>query len=442
MKQLTFLLINPWIYDFAAFDLYFKPVGLLSLANRLKRIGCRVILLDCMDRYDDYFIKNNLVYDKKYGTGKYHFEIIEKPHVLHFIQRDYKRHGLPFAEVERRLKSLKAEKIDAVLITSFMTYWYPGVVDMIRLVKKILVSTPTFLGGIYATLMKKHAIEHTHADLILTENKISSTIKDIFLYLKSDIPEVSRSISYKDEEEPLYDLYTRLSYCVVILSKGCPFHCSYCASKILQKQFKIKDTNGVIDNLKYYLNKYDINNVAFYDDALLYQFDNNLKKFLLGLRKSDIYFHTPNGLHLKFINEAVAQCLYEYQFKMIRLSLETSSVERQKRTGSKTSNREFLSAIGDLHRAGFKQKDLEVYILFGFPDQKVQEIKETIQFIKDNGGTPKIVEYSLIPGTSDYKYFIGDKYIDPLLHNNSVFFQKYTQFTIDDFSELRSLAKL
>ena len=44
------LLINPWITDFAAHDLWAKPMGLLMLASLLREGGCRVSFVDCLDR--------------------------------------------------------------------------------------------------------------------------------------------------------------------------------------------------------------------------------------------------------------------------------------------------------------------------------------------------------------------------------------------------------
>ena len=42
------LLVNPWIYDFAAFNLWCEPLGLLSIGAVLQQAGCRVDLLDCL----------------------------------------------------------------------------------------------------------------------------------------------------------------------------------------------------------------------------------------------------------------------------------------------------------------------------------------------------------------------------------------------------------
>jgi len=45
------LLINPWIYDFAAYDEWVKPLGLLYIGTFLEKFGYRVSLINCMDRH-------------------------------------------------------------------------------------------------------------------------------------------------------------------------------------------------------------------------------------------------------------------------------------------------------------------------------------------------------------------------------------------------------
>jgi hypothetical protein len=43
------LLINPWITDFAAYNFWIKPLGLLYIASLLRKSGFRVTLIDCLD---------------------------------------------------------------------------------------------------------------------------------------------------------------------------------------------------------------------------------------------------------------------------------------------------------------------------------------------------------------------------------------------------------
>ncbi len=439
-KEINLLLINPWIYDFAAFDLYMKPLGLLYLSSHLKKAGANIFFIDCMNRLDEFFIKNKFIKNKKYGTGKFYYEEIEKPEILNFYPRKFKRYGIPYEEVKKRLISIKnSNKIDAILITSMMTYWYKGVFDMIKLVKKIFPQTPIFLGGIYASLMKEHATKYSNADYVVTGNNIKEIIKFIFTKINISYNESILPENFNEWLFPDYNLYSQLSYLVIMSSISCPFKCTYCASRLLYPHYFRYPSEKLFQNLIYYADKFNIKDIAFYDDALLFNFKNNLKEFLDLILKNNykFNFHTPNGLHIKFINEEVAEYLYNTNFKTIRLSLETSNVVRQKITGGKTTNKDFLKAVNFLHKAGFKEKDIEVYILFGLPGQTLNEIIESINFVKDNGATPKIVEYSLIPSTPDYNNFFKNIEIDPLLHNNSLFYINYSSLKYEDLLYLR-----
>ncbi len=64
------LLINPWITDFAAYNFWIKPLGLLNIATSLRQNGYRISLIDCMDCN---------VKTKPYGDGKLLKTTIPKP---------------------------------------------------------------------------------------------------------------------------------------------------------------------------------------------------------------------------------------------------------------------------------------------------------------------------------------------------------------------------
>ncbi len=48
MKQLKALLINPYIYDFAAYNFWSSPLGLLYVGSILRKNGFEIGLIDCM----------------------------------------------------------------------------------------------------------------------------------------------------------------------------------------------------------------------------------------------------------------------------------------------------------------------------------------------------------------------------------------------------------
>ena len=63
------LLINPWIHDFAAYDFWAKPMGLLLIASLLKHHGISVSYIDCLDRFHPNAPKSNPA--ARQGRGPY-----------------------------------------------------------------------------------------------------------------------------------------------------------------------------------------------------------------------------------------------------------------------------------------------------------------------------------------------------------------------------------
>src|SRR3989339_1709225 len=91
------ILINPWIHDFSAYDLWLKPLGLLYIAAYLEKYGYQICLIDCLDYKAT---------PKPYGCNKFYSEEIAKPCHFHNIPRKYKRYGMPPAVFTRLLMEI------------------------------------------------------------------------------------------------------------------------------------------------------------------------------------------------------------------------------------------------------------------------------------------------------------------------------------------------
>ena len=63
------LLVNPWIHDFAAYDFWAKPLGLLQIGAALRRHGCHVSYIDCLDRFHPQALPADP--SKRHGRGPY-----------------------------------------------------------------------------------------------------------------------------------------------------------------------------------------------------------------------------------------------------------------------------------------------------------------------------------------------------------------------------------
>ncbi|MDN5338071.1 MAG: hypothetical protein PWQ20_1141 [Thermotogaceae bacterium] len=418
------LLVNPWIYDFAAYDYWLKPVGLLYIASLLNKLGIEVVLLDLLDRHSKElktFLRSDTK-DRFFGTGKFYFEEIEKPELLKEIPRIYKRYGFPLRLTEKILEKFSAERFDAIFITSTLTYWYPGVWDTVKLLKSYFPSIPVVLGGIYTSLFPNHA-EQSGADYVLKSTSMEVAQRTIERVLKIDIPE-SLKKNWFQELQPMYELYDELKYAVLLTSLGCPFRCSYCASWKLQPDFK---TNDPVETVKYIeeLALKGIMDIVFFDDAILVAKEKfkELLKLIISKGLNTLRYHLPNGLHVRLIDEETARLLKIANFKTVILAVETLDPVLQRKTSNKLISEDFYKAVSILKKEGFSN-ELKVYLLINIPGQNEEDIINSINVCHELGLRIYLNEYTPIPFTRDWDYLlragIVSEKIDPLLLNNKV----------------------
>jgi radical SAM superfamily enzyme YgiQ (UPF0313 family) len=441
------LLINPWIYDFAAYDFWLKPLGLLYLGSLLRRNNHQISFIDCLDSYHPAMLDSGKKPPRHaYGDGKFFRQIIEKPEKLKMIPKNYCRYGITPDIFRHELSS--HQDADIILITSLMTYWYPGIVEAIKIIKEILPHVPVVLGGKYATLCYDHALQYPGANYVISgdgEKQIFHLMNDLFAEKQSFEPdrEDLDALPY-----PAFDLVRKLEQAPLMTSRGCPFRCSYCASHLFNDKFRRRNPLKVVDEIEYWQKNFGVQNFTFYDDALLVNPTEMIIPMLAEVekRKLSCYFHCPNGLHLREINTAISQLLFNSGFKTIRFGFETADFSRQLATGGKVKNEELQCAVSLLQNAGYQTDDIGIYLLCGLPGQKAAEVRDSIEFVWECGAKPVLAEYSPIPGTKMWEEAVAlspfDIQNEPLYHNNSLLPCRNNDFSLAVYDELkRSLQK-
>ncbi|MBN2254170.1 MAG: B12-binding domain-containing radical SAM protein [Deltaproteobacteria bacterium] len=442
------LLINPWIYDFAAYDFWVKPLGLLSLASLLRENGHDIYYIDCLEPFHPRMLRDPQVKAPKRkptGAGKFAREIIPSPLQLKHVPKNYNRYGITPEIFKDELAGIP--RPDLIFVTSMMTYWYPGVIDTIRLVKEAYPGVPLVLGGNYVSLCRDHAAAHSGADCVVTgegERALSRILERFCGDLPRFLPDFSDLDTYP---YPAFDLLKQADQVPIITSRGCPFRCTYCASHLLNDRFRTRSPLKVVDEIESWNKLRGVRNFAFYDDALLVGANSRAIPMLRELMRRDIdcEFHCPNGLHLREITKELATLMYRARFTTIRFGFETASVKRQLDTGGKITNDEARDAIAHLRNAGYGEDDIGMYILCGLPGQTSEEVEATIEFIKSCGARPVIAEYSPIPGTDLWGDAVARSRYDltgePLFHNNTLLPCQNSMLTYEMYERLKSLTR-
>jgi len=438
------LLLNPWIYDFTACDFWLRPLGLLYLASIIReKTTLEVDFLDCLDCRSPAISLFSRLRVKADGRANFYKEEVPKPEMFRHIPRKFSRYGLPLSEVEARLKAMTVPQ--AVLLTCTMTYWYPGVQIAVELIRKVFGQVPIILGGIYATLCPEHARSQSGVDLVVEGPGENQVLKVLEVVCGTSIlKSAAEAVFYPDFDSlpsPAYDLYQDNSVVCLMTSRGCPFKCTYCASKLLYPRFEQRNPEKVAREILDFTRTFNLKHVAFYDDALLLNKERHLEEILKILIQKPLAlsFHTPNGLHAGSIDEKLALLLKRAGFKSLFLSLESTNSDWLRQTGPKVGLEDLERALFFLEKAGYQRSEISVYLLVGHPAQTREQVLESLRWVKKNGARPRLAYFSPVPGTEDWKSLVarGQLGSDPLLHNKLVFPYFWGSLTPEDLEDIR-----
>uniref|UniRef100_A0A7C4GG51 Radical SAM protein n=1 Tax=Fervidobacterium thailandense TaxID=1008305 RepID=A0A7C4GG51_9BACT len=445
MKRKRVLLVNPWIEDFAAYDFWLKPVGLLYVGSFLKVLGIEVSLIDLMNRYDPELQASVKVpKDKFYGTGKFPHIEITKPPVLSFMPRKYKRYGMP-EELFRKLLQREREKgVDAVFVTSTLTYWYPGYFDTISVIKDEL-DVPVLFGGFFvrnqpSVAKKSGAILFTQTDLRYLPKLLNRT-------LEWGLPEID--IDWFAQLSPAYELYEKVGYVVLLTTLGCPYRCTYCIAPRNWERMKFKPVALVLEEIEKFSELFNVQDIVFFDDAILVNAENHFKHILReiicrGLNRK-LRFHLPNGIHARLLTQEIADLLFEANFKTIKLGYETAG-RLQRITGDKIRDEDLVRAAKMLRNAGFTHKEVSAYIMVNLPGQTVEDVMNAVDVCVSAGIDFSINEFTPIVGTEIWIELVNKGVLtgleDPLLLNNTVLPYWWKNMSVEQIQFLKEYGKI
>jgi hypothetical protein len=406
MSKPKILLLNPPIYDFAAYDFWLKPYGLLSIAGYL-RGKVDFEFFDYLDRLHPFMARQKKLQSDNWGRGRFYWEQITKPPCLIRIPRYFRRFGLPRNVFQQFLA--KQRPCDFIFIQTMMTYWYKSIREVIEDVHRAWPRAKIILGGNYVTLCNSHA-QKLGADFLIQGANLQPFWEH--LGIKPDL-----------KQPALWQAYEKLNVGALKLSDGCPFNCTYCSVPKVYGKFSARPLERSLAELQLLVER-GVENIAFYDDALLFEAEKVLMPFLEKVLKRSIKvnLHTPNALNARFITKELAELMIRAGFKTFYLGFESASSSWQQHTGSKVSSNELARAVKHLIAAGAYPQNITAYQILGHPHGDIQKLEESMHFVHSLGIRGTLADFSPIPGTPDGEYC--RKWVDmnePLFHNKTAF---------------------
>jgi radical SAM superfamily enzyme YgiQ (UPF0313 family) len=195
---------------------------------------------------------------------------------------------------------------------------------------------------------------------------------------KWDIADIN---SYPAAPNGIFTRYSKIA--PIISGRGCPFNCSFCASrKMLGKKPLKRPIEHLLNEILLLYNKYGIKEFHFMDDTFnwdkkyLVEFSRRIKEINLP-----ICFSCPSGLHLEFIDEETLVAMESAGVYSIAVGIESGSQRILDLMGKRLTLDKIREKINLIKR--FTKIKVTGFFIIGYPGETEKEIISTIEFAKE-----------------------------------------------------------
>lgn len=195
---------------------------------------------------------------------------------------------------------------------------------------------------------------------------------------------------------PAWDLMTPYSYpttphgtfckktpvAPLIVSRGCPFLCSFCGASVLaSRHLRYRSIENVMSEILLLKEKYRVKEIHIEDDNFTFK-----KKYAVDFcreiikKKLDIPFALTNGVRLDTLDEELLTLLERAGFYSMSVGIEAGS-DRILKLMKKNITKDIIQEKIDLIAKCVNIK-ITGFFIIGYPTETESEILETIRFAK------------------------------------------------------------
>lgn len=343
------------------------------------------------------------------------------------------------------LNKINDYKPDLIGIT-MMSLNYKQNYEFIKKIKKAKPRIPVILGGAFMSLFREQAmkecpfdfgciLEGEHTTLELCQGKPINEIKGL-MYRRNG------QIVYNGDRELLKDIdslpfpkyrkfelnkYFQKKEMGIFTTRGCPYNCSYCPSKIsIGNKFRARSPGHVIEELKYWHNKgykaIDIVDDNFtLDNKRIYQICDLIEKNNVKLN-----FRMPTGIRADSTDYKLLKRLKEVGFHQITIAVEAGNNKVLKALNKNTTIEAMDECIKNSVKLGY---EVSLLFLLGSPSETWADVQDSIRIAtKYRVNCVNFFNIIPFPKTALYDYLKKNKLLlkSPEYYLNSIS-QHYTE---------------
>jgi radical SAM superfamily enzyme YgiQ (UPF0313 family) len=195
----------------------------------------------------------------------------------------------------------------------------------------------------------------------------------------------------------------------VVTTRGCPYHCNWCAKPIWGQRYNSRSPENVIAELKWLKETYAPDHIWFADDILGLK-PKWIERFAELLQEAAVVIPFKCLQRADLINEKTAAALVKAGCKTVWLGAESGSQKILDAMEKGDQVEDIYRAARFLHRYGI---EVGFFLQFGYPGETWQDVQQTLKMVRECSPDDIGISVSYpLPGTKFFervKLELGEK---------------------------------
>lgn len=385
------LLVHPYIISSTPVLYLNEPIGLLCLATYLKELEKDKVNVDLLDLYA-------LGYNSVKKIGDYYSIGISDPQTI--------------------VRLVRQRNPDIIGITCNFTTYTNAVFDIANLLKTNFPQSTIVIGGAHATMDSENVLNKCRADVVvkgegeITFHSLVSRIDSregfsdllgityrengtIVSNPPRPLMDEINSLPIPDRKYINQEIYSKIntkmyflsrgrSVASIITSRGCPYNCVFCSTKIVwERKFRPRPAESVVDEMQSLMTDYSIDEFIINDDQFFFN-KARVEKIcdLIAKKNLKLSLNVASGSSVWLLDEGLLKKLKQSGLYRITLPIESGSYKTLKYIKKPVNLEETKKLICMANHLGIWTY---ANFIIGFPYERFSDIQDTINYAYHSG---------------------------------------------------------
>lgn len=190
------------------------------------------------------------------------------------------------------------------------------------------------------------------------------------------------------------------SFGSMIISRGCPFRCSFCSSRnFWDNKVRFRSSENIIREIKTIKKDYGTKFIMFWDDSFTIN-RSIIEKYCQALIDADLRINWKTATRADLIDEDLLNVMKKSGCVKLEIGVESGSDRMKKIIYKDVTNEQIKLAFTLINKSGIGSG---AFFMAGFPDETIEDLEQTFQLMKELDATEIAFNiFDPMPGSTDY----------------------------------------